>query len=662
MRDDSRKATELLAYLESERAHTETSLAPARALEDAVFAELRGRLAEDDATVPVLDDGYWYYTRFETGKQHPIHARRHGTMDAPEEVLLDGNLLAQGHDFYAIGAHAVSRDGKLLAWVEDTVGRGQFTLRIKDLISGSTLPDTAFNIAPSIVWANDDRTLFYTGRDPITLREDRVVRHTLGAGDHLVWKEDDAAYYVRVARTKSRRYVQIVVWATTTSEVRLVDAARPTTPPRVFAARRRDHFYELDHLDGRFVVRTNDRGPNFRLAEVVDGGDGDGDAAAWRDLLPHRDDTLIEEAVVYHRFVAASVRTGGLRKVQVVPVGGTPFFLDASDPAFAMTVIDTPDPSAPRVRFAYDALTVPRSIYDLDVATRAPALLKRQPVPGFDGGRYASAYLHATAADGARVPISLVYRKDTRRDGSAPLLIYGYGSYGYSQEPRFSSMAVSLLDRGWVYAIAHVRGGEELGRAWYDDGRLFKKKNTFTDFIAVTEHLIAEGYGARDQVFAMGGSAGGLLMGAIANMRPDLYRGIVALVPFVDVIATMLDESIPLTTNEFDEWGNPKEPAAYAYMRSYSPCDNVARQGYPSIYVRTGLWDSQVQYLEAAKWVARLRALRTDHNLIVLDIDMTSGHVGASGRFDRMRQSARTLAFLLHVRVRADTRPDWPPR
>ncbi|MBA3541078.1 MAG: S9 family peptidase, partial [Deltaproteobacteria bacterium] len=554
-----------------------------------------------------------------------------------------------------IGNYKVSRDGRWVAWAEDTVGRNQFVLRIKDLATGAVLPDTAANISGSLAWANDGQTLFYGGKDEVTLRADRVFRHTLGGTHDLVHLEADASYYVGVGSTKSHRYIAIGMSSTTNSEYRLIDANDPTAAPRVFVARSKDHLCSVDHLGDRFVMRTNHDAKNFRIVEVPVGREED--RAAWIDIIPHRADTLVEDVALYDRFLAASVRRGGLRKVQVLPEGAPAFFIDAQDAAYVMTVYDTPDPAATRVRYVYDSLTQPSSVYELDLTTKARTLLKQQPVPTYDPTLYTSAYLHATAVDGTQVPISVVYRKDTRLDGTAPLLVYGYGSYGISIEPSFGASRVSLLDRGWVYAIAHIRGGQEMGRSWYEDGKLQNKLNTFTDFIAATEHLVAHKYGARDQVFAMGGSAGGLLVGTVANLRPDLYRGIVSFVPFVDVVTTMLDESIPLTTNEYDEWGNPTaDKAAYDYMLAYSPYDNIAAKDYPSIYVRTGLWDSQVQYFEPAKWIARLRATKRDANPVLLDTNMSAGHGGASGRFDALKEVARAYAFLIATRERPDRR------
>ncbi len=659
LRDDTRSQPEVLAYLEAENAYAAAELAAAAPVEATLFDELRGRVAEDDSSVPYLDGGYWHYSRFEAGKQQPIFCRRKGVMAAPEEIVLDGNQLGAGHAYYRIGHYLISPDNARVAWVDDTVGRNQYVLHVKDLATGQVLADTATNLSTSLAWSADSKTLFYVAQDPITLRDDRVLRHELGtATDVEVYREADVTYTVGLDTTKSRRYVMIELDSTTTSEVRLIDARRPTGKPTVFLARTRDHEYSIDHLDGRFVMRTNADAKNFRVVSIPEGKQRD--RKAWRDVIPARADALVESFTVASRFVAATVRTGGLRKVQVVPAGGKAFFLDAADPTYTMAVTDLPAADATAVRYTYGSMVAPTSTFEYDLASGKRTLLRAQPVPTYDPTQYVSEYIHATAADGTLVPVSMVYKRTTPRDGTAPILIYGYGSYGASIEPRLPTSFVSLLDRGWVYALAHVRGGQELGRAWYEDGKLMRKRNTFTDFIAVTRHLVAERYGARDRVFAMGGSAGGLLMGAIVNLAPELYRGVVAEVPFVDVMTTMLDESIPLTTGEFDEWGNPKEPAAYQYMLSYSPYDNVAAHGYPSMYVRTGLWDSQVQYFEPAKWVARLRATRTDDNLLVLETDMTSGHGGASGRFDRLRQVARELAFLLHVDGRPDRRPAWP--
>jgi oligopeptidase B len=655
LRDDTRKSPDVIGYLSAENAYANAVLGPTRRLEDTLFAEMKSRIKEDDTSVPQLDDGYWYYTRFSAGQEHPVYVRKKGTLDAPEEVVLDGNELARGHEFFSFGGHAMSRDGHLVAWTDDTVGRLQYALHIKDLRTGKALPDTATNVAGDVEWANDNKTVFYVGKDPTTLREDRVFRHALGEPtDAQVFLESDGQYYVGIKRTKSRRYVEITLSATTHNEARLLDAERPTAPDRVVLPRQPGHLFDIDHLDGRFVIRTNAGAKNFRLVEVPEAKVAD--RSAWRELIPASPDVLVEGFTVARKFIAATVRVGGLTRVRVLPAGGAAFYVEPSEPAFTMETIDNPDPDAARVRYRYTSPVTPRSVIEADLSTHARTVLKVEPVPGYDPAGYAAEYLQATASDGAKVPVSVVYKKDTRRDGSAPLLIYGYGSYGNSYDPEFESRNVSLLDRGWVVAIAHVRGGQEMGRAWYDDGKLMHKRNTFTDFIAASEYLVANKLGARDQVYAYGGSAGGLLMGAILNLRPDLYRGVIALVPFVDVVTTMLDETIPLTSNEFDEWGNPKDKAAYDYMLGYSPYDNIKPQAYPSIYVRTGLWDSQVQYFEPAKWVAKLRATKTDDNLIVLDTNMAAGHGGRSGRFDRLHDAARYMTFLLTVHDRPDHR------
>ena len=658
LRDDTRKNEDVLGYLRAENTYTKAQLSGTAELQETLFQEILGRIKQDDSSVPYRYRGYWYYTRYETGQEYPIRARRKGVMTAPEEVILDDNQRAKGHAFYRAGGLRVSPDGKLLAFVEDTVGRNQFVLRIKNLETGALLPDTASNISGSMAWANDNRTLFYVAKDPETLRTHRVYRHVLGteqASDTLVYEEKDTSFYTGLSKTKSDAYVAIWVNSTVSAEARLIDADKPDSEPQVFFPRERDHLYSFDHLDQRFVIRTNWQAKNYRVMEVADGKQGD--RAAWRDLVAHREDAFVHSVAVYRGFMAVSEREGGLRKVRVLPAQGEPFMVEADEPAYTMYLSNTPDPDATRVRYTYTSMTTPFTTYERDIATGERVMLKREPVlGGYDPAGYVTEYLHASARDGTKVPVSLVYKKGLQRDGSAPVLQYGYGSYGATMDPRFSSRLVSLVDRGFVFAVAHIRGSQALGRKWYDDGRLLKKRNTFTDFIDVTEHLVAQKYAARDKVFAMGGSAGGLLMGAIVNLRPDLYRGIIAHVPFVDVVTTMLDSTIPLTSNEFDEWGNPKDKTYYDYMLSYSPYDNVGKQAYPSMLVTTGLWDSQVQYFEPAKWVARLRAHKTDDNLLLLHTNMEAGHGGKSGRFQRLRETARDYAFILHILARPDKR------
>ena len=628
LRDDARKDPAVLAYLEAENAYGKAVLASIRSLEDELYNESRARVDEDEVTVPVRQDGFDYYARYERGKQHAIYARRKAG-GGREEILFDANDLSRGHAFYGIGDYEVSRDGRLLAWTEDTVGKSAFTLRVKDLSTGKLLADTLTNLASSVVWANDNKTVFVVGRDPATLREDRVIRHAIGGRTEIVYREQDTAFYVDVGITKSRELVTIELDATTTSEILLVDANRPASAPRVYLPRKVDRVYDVDHLDGRFVMRTNEDAENFRI--VVDG----------KDVVPHRADVLVEDFAVYPGMIAVGIRENGLARIRVIPDRGKPFDVEPKDPTYVMDLDDTPEGA--RVRYSYESLTTPTSTYEVD-ARGTRTLLKQESVPTYDPSKYASEYLRATARDGAHIPISVAYRKGVRRP--APLLVLGYGAYGVSFEPRFDRERASLLDRGWIVAIAHVRGGQELGDAWYEAGRGLAKKNSFTDFIAATEHLVTAGYAARDRIFAEGGSAGGLLVGAVANMRPDLYRGIIAWVPFVDVVTTMLDESIPLVTNEYEEWGNPKDKEAYDYMLSYSPYDNVRAQRYPALYVRTGLHDSLVPYWEPAKWVAKLRATAPD-TFLVFETDMHAGHAGSSGRYAAIREECRAYAFLL---------------
>jgi oligopeptidase B len=655
LRDDTRTNPEVLAYLEAENAYAKQALAGAGDVEAALFAEMKARIPESDRSAPVFEDGYWYYDRFEPGQQHAIECRRKGTMDAPEEVILDHNQRAAGHTFFLARGSTVSPDGRYLAWAEDTVGRYQFVLRVKDLTTGELLPDTATNIETDLVWAMDGKTLFFVGKDATTLRSRYVTRHALGTpatADVVVYDEADGAYYTSIFRTKSDRYIVIHLESTLSSEARLVDAVKPDAAPVLFLGRERDHEYLIDHDGERFVIHTNWGAQNFRLMETKTPAD----RAAWRDVVPHDPAALIGSFAVYRDFIAWEERRGGLQRVKVLPRGKPAFTLDASDPTFVMDLEDTPELDGRAVRWEYESLNVPSETLEQDVASGARTVVDETPAPTFDRTKYVSEYVHATAADGTKVPVSLVRRRDTPVDGTAPILVYGYGSYGNNNEPRFALEEVSLLDRGWVYAIAHIRGGSEMGRAWYEHGRQLEKMNTFTDFIAVSEFLVAERYAARDKVFALGGSAGGLLMGAIVNLRPDLFRGVVATVPFVDVITTMMDETIPLTTNEYDEWGNPADRAVYEYMARYSPYDNVAAHGYPSIFVVTGLWDSQVQYFEPAKWVAKLRATRTDKNLLLFETNMSAGHGGKTGRFDRAGEWARRYGFYLHVLARPDTR------
>lgn len=651
LRDDTRKDPDVLAYLNAENAYTDKVLSPLEALEETIYEELVGRVKQDDSSVPYLEDGYWYYTRYETGKEYPIHARRQGTMEAPEQVLFDVNRMAEGKNFFQLGNYEVSPDGRLAAFASDEVGRRQMVIQVKDLATGEVLPDRITGASSSLMWGNDNRTLYYIENDPTTLLTKRVKRHVLGtpvAADAVVYEEKDDTFYMGMGRTRSDRYLCIGVESTVSSELRCADADKPDTF-RVLAPRQRDFEYSADHLNGRWVITTNWDATNFRVMSLADGQPW-GDRKRWQEMIPHSQDVLISGVVLFDGFLAVSERSGGLQRIRIRGWDGKrDEFVKADETAYAMGMSTNAEPGTDWLRYTYTSLTTPATTYELNTRTGERRMLKEQPVlGGFDKNNYVTERLWATARDGTKVPVSVLYRKGFKPDGTAALYQYSYGSYGSSSDPGFSANAISLVDRGAVYAVAHIRGGQEMGRQWYEDGKLLNKINTFTDFIDVTDFLVAEGYAAPGRVAAMGGSAGGLLMGAVANMAPEKYAAIVAHVPFVDVVTTMLDESIPLTTNEFDEWGNPKDPVYYEYMLSYSPYDQVKAQAYPPMLVTTGLWDSQVQYFEPAKWVARLRATKTDGNPLLMRTNMEAGHGGKSGRFQRYRERAEEYAFVLH--------------
>ncbi|MCR5875194.1 S9 family peptidase [Phenylobacterium sp. J426] len=647
LRDDTRKNPEMLAYLNAENAYADAVLAKNKPLKEALYKEIVGRVKQDDASVPYRERGYWYYTRFETGKDYPILARRKGAMTAPEEILLEQNAMAAGKGYFNVGQAVVSQDNRLLAWAEDTVGRRQYVLKVKDLATGQVLTDTVENIEPDIVWADDNRTIFYIEKDPVTLLSKRVKAHVLGtpaSADKLVYQEADDSFYMGLGRTRSDKYVCIYLQSTTATEQRCTSAAAPGAL-QVVAPRERDHLYQADHLGGRWVIRTNWDAKNYRLMQAPDGRFGD--KRTWTDFVPHKPDVFIADFRLFDTFTAIEERSNGLKRLRLLKPDGGSDFVAADEPAYTMGFGTNAEADARALRYTYTSLTTPLSTYELDLASGKRTLLKQTPVIGYDPNQYVTERVWAPARDGTRIPVSLVYRKGFKRDGTAALFQYAYGSYGISSDPAFNLPAVSLLDRGVVYAIAHIRGGQDMGRQWYDDGKLLKKINTFTDFIDVTRYLVAEKYAAKDRVGAMGGSAGGLLMGAVSNMAPQDYRVIVTQVPFVDVVTTMLDETIPLTTNEFDEWGNPKDPTYYRYMLSYSPYDNLKAQPYPAMFVGTGLWDSQVQYYEPAKYVARLRDKKTDDNPLVFRVNMEAGHGGKSGRFRRYEEAAEYYAFVL---------------
>jgi oligopeptidase B len=656
LRDDTRSNKEMLEYLAAENAYTDAMLAGTKPLQEKIYAEIVGRIKQDDATVPFQKKGYSYYRRYDTGKEYPIYARRRSSAaganatSAPEEVMLDVNEMAKGHDFFQIGDWTVSPDTRLLAWTEDTIGRRQFVLRVKNLATGEVYRDAVTNVEGRVAWAADNQTLLYVAKDPVTLLGDKVRKHKLGteaAQDALVYEQEDNTFYTGVGKTKDEQYLAIYSRSTVSSEMRIARADDPALRFTTLLPRERDHEYQAEHLGDRWILRTNWKAKNFRIVEV-DAKDV-ADRGKWRDLIPHRADAFVDGFDVFRDFLAVEEHSEGLANIRIRPWNTSDStVIDSDEPAYTTLLGDNPELDTKLVRYIYTSLTTPRSTFDYDTMKRGKTLLKRDPVlGGFDQANYRTEHVWVPARDGTRVPVSLVYRKGFAKNGTAPLLQYGYGSYGASSDPEFSYTVISLLDRGFVYAIAHIRGGQEMGRDWYENGKLLKKRNTFTDFIDVTRHLVAQKYADPRRVFALGGSAGGLLMGAVANMAPQDYRGMIALVPFVDAVTTMLDESIPLTTNEFDEWGNPKQKEYYEYMLGYSPYDNVARQNYPAIFVGTGLWDSQVQYYEPAKWVAKLRAMKTDTNPLVFRVNMEAGHGGKSGRFQKYRETAEQFAFLL---------------
>jgi oligopeptidase B len=650
LRDDERANTDVLAYLKEENAFRERSMAASKALEDELYNEIYGRLKQDDSTVPYRKNGYWYSTRFEPGKEHPIFVRRKDSSEAPEEILLDANVHAQGLGYYRVGALEISPDSQWLAFCEDTTGRRQFTLKFKDLRTQEIAPVAIPDVEPDLAWANDNRTLLYVEKDPETLLGLYVKKHVLGEDpkhDALIFEQTDRRFYTGVSKSKSDAFIFLHMESTLSSEWRFAHADDPLLRFEIFLPAEADHEYDIEHLGEEFIVRSNWEARNFRLSRAPIGAHSN--RAEWINVMGHRDDAYIEDFDVFSDFIAVSLRSSGLRKICIHPLdGAAEFFIASDEAAYSTSISVNPELNTRNIRYAYSSLTTPTTLYDYDTRTGAQVLLKRDPVLGsFDPKDYATEFLLVPARDGVQIPVSLVYRLGFKRNGENPLLQYGYGAYGLSMDPSFSSARLSLLDRGFVYAIAHVRGGQEMGRAWYDAGRKLHKKNSFNDFLDVTRTLVERGYADKGKVFAMGGSAGGLLMGAVANMCAQDYRAIVAQVPFVDVVTTMLDETIPLTTNEYDEWGDPNEREYYDYMLSYSPYDNVSRKAYPAMLIITGLWDSQVQYYEPAKWVAKLRAEKTDRNRLLLHVEMAAGHGGKSGRFQRYREIAMEYAFLL---------------
>ena len=648
---NERENPEVKKYLEAENAYAKAMMQPAQKLMDEIYTEITGRIKKDDETVPYLKNGYYYQTRYRGESEYPLYYRWADRAERKEELLFDLNQMAKGHRYFDDAYYQVSPDSRIAAIGIDTVSRRNYTIHFKDLKTGQFLPDQLPMTTGSVAWASDNRTVYYTVRDPQTLRSVKIMKHVLGNDvqkDEAVFEEKDETFSVSVENSRDERYILMHSGSTLTTEVWILDSSRPENRFRVVEPRKRGHEYFVEAGNGKLYIRSNYNALNFRImtADISHPG-----MKLWKELLPHSPEVLVEGFELFNRHLVAEERYNGLNRFRVIDLQkNTSEFIRMEEEAYVLDGSVNAMMDAPAFRFVYSSLTTPRSVIEYSFATGRRVVLKETEIPGgFDKSNYETHRIFATAADGTKIPVSLVHRKGLKRDGSHPALIYAYGSYGYSTDPWFRSSVISLLDRGFVYAIAHVRGGEEIGRAWYEDGKLLKKMNTFTDFIACSEFLVSEKYTATDRMFAMGGSAGGLLMGVISNLRPDLYKGIIAAVPFVDVVTTMLDESIPLTTGEFDEWGNPKDKQFYDYMLSYSPYDNVTRQAYCHILVTAGFHDSQVQYWEPAKWVAKLRENNTSDNLILLHTQMDYGHGGASGRFESYREIAMEYAFMLKV-------------
>lgn len=645
---NQRENPEVLEYLKAENAYAKNMLSHTEKLQSDLYDEMVGRIKKDDTSVPYFDNGYYYARRYEKDNEYPIYMRGK-KKSGDEEVILDQNELAVGHAFHSLSGITVSPNNKLVLFGEDTLSRRIYNLRIKNLETGEFLADQIPGTSGNAVWANDNKTIFYTIKDE-SLRPHKVYRHTIGTDikdDVLIFHEDDETFYSYVFRSTSDKYVMIGSESTLSSEIQFLDADRPTDDFTVFQPRERDLEYEIDHLGDHFYVLTNLAAKNFQLMRTPIGATT---KENWETVIAHRPEVFIEDFDVFNKYLVTTERHDGISQVRVIPFEGQEFFVKFDDESYAVWTSSNNDMDSDELRLGYSSMATPVSTYDFNMKTNSLTLLKQEEVLGdFDPENYTTKLLTCKARDGKSVPISLVYQKDTKIDGNQPIFIEGYGSYGSTYDPYFSSNRLTLLDRGFVVAIAHIRGGQELGRLWYEDGKLLKKKNTFTDFIDVAEYLVQNKYAASDKVFAYGGSAGGLLMGAIANMRPDLWAGIISAVPFVDVVTTMLDESIPLTTGEYDEWGNPNDKEYYDYIKSYSPYDNIEAKDYPPMLITTGLHDSQVQYWEPAKYVAKLRELKTDNNPLLFDTNLEAGHGGASGRFARLKEIAQRYAFVLDL-------------
>ncbi|MEP0273022.1 MAG: S9 family peptidase [Balneola sp.] len=648
--DDHTK--EVLAYLNAENDYTEKVLSHTEGLQSKLYDEIIGRIKKTDESVPYLSNGYWYYTRYEEGGEYPIYCRKKGSLDAPEEVMINVNEMAEGYGYYAAYPAGISTDNKILAIAEDTLSRRIYTIRFKNLETGKFLEDQIENTYGGGAWANDNETFFYGTKNPVTLLPEKIYKHKLGddtKNDPLIYQEEDDTFYTYVYKTKSDKYIVIGNSSTLINDYQILKADNPNGDFKQFIPRDpKAHEYSISHFQDKFYVMTNRDAPNFKLMEVSENNTAEKN---WKEVIPHRSDVLLEGLELFNNHMVVDERKNGLTNLRIInQTTGDEHYLDFGEQAYNTYTSVNAEFNTNILRFGYTSMTTPNSTFDYNMESREKILLKQQEVVGGHNPEdYVTERLWATARDGVKVPISLVYKKGFEKNGKGPLLQYGYGSYGSTIDASFSSVRLSLLDRGYAFAIAHIRGGQLMGRQWYEDGKMFKKMNTFNDFIDCSKFLIEEKYTSADHLYAQGGSAGGLLMGAVVNLAPELYNGILAAVPFVDVVSTMWDESIPLTTGEFDEWGNPKNLESYEYMMSYSPYDQVSAQDYPNMLVTTGLFDSQVQYWEPAKWVAKLRDMKTDQNLLILDTDMEAGHGGASGRFKRYKTTALQYAFLMDL-------------
>ncbi|NNK76267.1 MAG: S9 family peptidase [Maribacter sp.] len=650
---NDRENSEVIAHLEKENDYYNTITAHTKDFQASLFQEMKARIKEDDSSVPYEQNGYWYVTRYETGKEYPIYSRHKGSLEAPEEIIFNCNEMAEGHEFFNLGGIAISPDNTLASFGVDTVSRRKYTIQIKNLVTGEIYSDRIENSTGGSVWANDNKTLFYSKKDPVTLRSNKIYKHSLETSaeeDKMVYHEQDETFGTYVYKSKSKKYIIIGCYSTLTSEFHILSADTPEAEFKVFSPRERGLEYSISHYGDSFYVLTNkDGAKNFKLMKVASGSTA---SEKWEEFIPHREDVLLEDIDIFKDYYVLSERENGLNRIKISRWDKKDsYYLPFKSETYTAYVSRNPEFETDTLRYTYNSMTTPSSVIDFNMKNKDQVIKKEQQVLGgmFKKENYRSERIWAIARDGVKVPMSIVYHKDTKLNADTPVLQYAYGSYGSTIDPYFSTVRLSLLDRGFVFALAHVRGGQYLGRQWYEDGKLLKKKNTFTDFIDCSKHLIENGYTSGDHLYAMGGSAGGLLMGAVVNMAPELYNGVIAAVPFVDVVTTMLDDSIPLTTGEYDEWGSPKDKKYYDYMKSYSPYDNVISMDFPNLLVTTGLHDSQVQYFEPAKWVAKIREVKTDTNLLLFDINMDAGHGGASGRFESLKEVAQEYAFLLDL-------------